>query len=119
MSDSRSVTSAGGARAPVAATPSYSTASFGRLQIFHPISLLVLVASFAITSFVVDPNLKTVSKGHLTYFNPNDLWIMGYWAVLFILQVGTALSIAIAATEHTRVSNGSADEGVDEIPESG
>ncbi|CAO1632159.1 unnamed protein product [Parajaminaea phylloscopi] len=82
--------------------PRYSNRSFGRLQILHPISLLVLVASLALTTLVVQPHLDTVAKRHVTFFNPNNTWLAGYWALLLLLQVGTALSVALASGDHTK-----------------
>lgn len=82
--------------------PRYSNRSFERLQILHPISLLVLVASLALTTLVVKPHLDTVVGWHPTFFNPNNTWLAGYWALLLLLQVGTALSVALAAGDHTK-----------------
>ncbi|CAO1624245.1 unnamed protein product [Sympodiomycopsis kandeliae] len=83
-------------------TPSFSARALGRLQIFHPISLLVLIASLAVTSVVTKPNLTNVGRRHPTFFNPNDTWLLGYWALLLLLQVGTALSLVLASGERTK-----------------
>lgn len=82
--------------------PPTSTASLRRLQVLHPLSLLLLIASFAITNVITHPSLKQVAKRHPTYFNPSDLWLMGYWGLLLLLQVGTALSVALAGSERTK-----------------
>lgn len=87
-----------------ASAPSYSNRSFGRLQIFHPISLLLLVASLALTTLVVSPTMNTVAGWHPTFFNPNETWLLGYWALLLLLQVGTALSVVLASGQRTKVS---------------
>ncbi|CAO1629422.1 unnamed protein product [Jaminaea pallidilutea] len=85
-----------------ASAPSYSNRSFGRLQIFHPISLLLLVASLALTTLVVSPTMNTVAGWHPTFFNPNETWLLGYWALLLLLQVGTALSVVLASGQRTK-----------------
>lgn len=84
------------------AAPSFSAKALGRLQVFHPISLLLLIASLAVTSVVVKPTLSQVAKQHPTFFNPNDTWLLGYWALLLLLQVGTTLSLALASTDRTK-----------------
>lgn len=84
------------------ASPTFSAKALGRLQVFHPISLLLLIASFAVTSVVIHPTLSEVSRQHLTYFNPNETWLLGYWALLLLLQVGTTLSLALASGDRTK-----------------
>lgn len=83
-------------------TPSFSARALGRLQIFHPISLLVLIASLAVTSVITKPSLTDVGGYHPTFFNPNNTWLLGYWALLLLLQVGTALSLALASGDRTK-----------------
>lgn len=84
------------------AVPSFSAKALGRLQVFHPISLLLLIASLAVTSVVVKPTLSQVARQHPTFFNPNDTWLLGYWGLLLLLQVGTTLSLALASTDRTK-----------------
>lgn len=85
-----------------AAAPPFSAKALGRLQVFHPISLLLLIASFAVCSVVIHPTLGQVGRNHPTFFNPNDTWLLGYWGLLLLLQVGTTLSYALASGEKTK-----------------
>lgn len=82
--------------------PRFSAKTFARLQILHPISLLILVASLALTTLVVQPGLDAIAKRHWTFFNPNKNWLGGYWALLLLLQVGTALSVGLASGDRTK-----------------
>ncbi len=75
-----------------------------RVQILSPLSILVSLAALAAGTFVTRPRLYEVSAKHWSYIAPRDSLLLGYWGVLYLVQIAFTLFITLASgTEHVQV----------------
>lgn len=73
-----------------------------RVQIITPLSILLNLASLAVCSILIHPGLKEIHETHITQFTPNPNFILLYWGVLFLLQIGFAILIVVSQKEFTK-----------------
>lgn len=73
-----------------------------RVQILTPLSILLNLAALVVCSVLISPNLGDVNGQHATQFTPNPRFILLYWAVLFLLQIGFAVLIVAGQKDFTK-----------------
>ncbi|PWN35325.1 uncharacterized protein FA14DRAFT_120209 [Meira miltonrushii] len=73
-----------------------------RVQIITPLSILLNLASLVVCSILIHPSLKEIHETHITQFTPNPNFILLYWGVLFLLQIGFAVLIVVSQKEFTK-----------------
>lgn len=76
-----------------------------KVQVLTPLTILLNVASLAVCSILTKPNLGDINHEYLTQFTPNAAFILGFWAILFLLQVGFAILLVLGQKEFTKVCN--------------
>lgn len=74
-----------------------------RVQVITPLSILLNLASLVVCSILIKPGLGDVNKNHITQFTPNENFILFYWALLFLLQIGFAVLIVAGQKDITKV----------------
>ncbi|KAK0554513.1 hypothetical protein OC846_002085 [Tilletia horrida] len=76
--------------------------ALARIQIATPLSVLVALASLVITSILVKPGLDGVSQRHPNYFTPASSFLLTFWAIIFLLQVGYCILITVSRKQETK-----------------
>lgn len=74
-----------------------------RVQVVTPLSILLNLAALTVCSIIINPGLGEVNKQHVTQFTPNPAFILIYWGVLFLLQIGFTVLAVAGQKELTRV----------------
>jgi hypothetical protein len=74
-----------------------------KVQVLTPLTILLNVASLAVCSILVKPNLGDINHEYLTQFTPNPAFILSFWAVLFLLQIGFAILLVLGQKDFTKV----------------
>jgi hypothetical protein len=74
-----------------------------KVQVLTPLTILLNVASLAVCSILTKPNLGQINHKYVTQFTPNAAFVLGFWAVLFLLQVGFAILLVLGQKEFTKV----------------
>ncbi|KAN0061119.1 hypothetical protein ACQY0O_006854 [Thecaphora frezii] len=74
-----------------------------RIQILTPLSILLQLGVMIICgSKIVHPNLGQVSRRHPTYLTVSEPFVLLYWAVLYLLQIGFAVFLLLSRTPETK-----------------
>lgn len=87
-----------------APAPVVSAAAMTRVQVLTPLSILVSAGTLIVTSILTRPRLNDVSEAHPTYLTPNATWLMAYWSVIYLCQIGFALLCVVGQKPETKVS---------------
>ncbi|KAK0526843.1 hypothetical protein OC842_005051 [Tilletia horrida] len=73
-----------------------------RIQVATPLSVLVSLAALVITSVLIHPGLADVSAKHVNYLTPASSFLLPYWALIFLLQVGYCILIVVSRKQETK-----------------
>ncbi|EPQ28446.1 uncharacterized protein PFL1_04272 [Pseudozyma flocculosa PF-1] len=74
-----------------------------RVQILTPLSVLLQLGVMIICgSKLISPNLGQVSRRHPTYLTVSEPFVLLYWAVLYLLQIGFAVFLLLSRTPETK-----------------
>lgn len=73
-----------------------------RVQIITPLSILLNLTSLVVCSILIHPGLKEIHETHITQFTPNPNFILLYWGILFLFQIGFAVLIVVSQKEFTK-----------------
>jgi len=85
-----------------APAPVVSAAAMTRVQVLTPLSILVSAGTLIVTSILTRPRLNDVSEAHPTYLTPNAKWLMAYWSVIYLCQIGFALLCVVGQKPETK-----------------
>ncbi|CEH15054.1 hypothetical protein CBOM_02854 [Ceraceosorus bombacis] len=88
--------------------PPVSAVALTRVQILTPLSILISAGTLIVTSILIHPSLSEISEKHANYFTPSSAWLLVYWGVLYLLQIGFALLCVVGQQAETKklIANG-------------
>jgi len=73
-----------------------------RLQILTPISILLSLAANLVAALAINPSLKRINDDYITILTPRASLIGAYWLLLYVLQIGYCVILAVARKVETR-----------------
>ncbi|GAA95353.1 uncharacterized protein L969DRAFT_58006 [Mixia osmundae IAM 14324] len=73
-----------------------------RLQIITPLSILLSLGANLVCALAIKPGLGQISDDYLTILTPRKSLIGIYWLVLYVLQIGYAVLLAVVRKPETR-----------------
>ncbi|KAI0711377.1 hypothetical protein C8Q76DRAFT_56353 [Earliella scabrosa] len=73
-----------------------------RLQVLTPLSLLVNIVAMMVCTFVLEPNLGTISKLYPSSISPQPHMIAVYVVGIYILQVGYCILLVFSRNPDTK-----------------
>jgi len=73
-----------------------------RVQVATPLSVLVALAAVVITTVIIRPGMDEISNRHVNYLTPSSSFLLSYWALVFLLQVGYCILIVVSRKQETK-----------------